>query len=75
MKGDFLVLWLAALSSPSTNKLIAHSPVPNSQKRNIFCLLIGVVLFTMPARKRTTVMRNILFWLLMLVVFLALAGC
>jgi peptidoglycan/LPS O-acetylase OafA/YrhL len=40
-----------------------------------FCLLIGVVLFTMPARKRTTVMRNILFWLLMLIVFLALAGC
>ncbi len=41
----------------------------------IFCLLIRVVLFTMPARRRTTVMRNILFWLLMLVVFLALAGC
>jgi hypothetical protein len=43
--------------------------------RNIFCLLIRLVLFTMPARRRTTVMRNILFWLLMLVVFLALAGC
>ena len=42
---------------------------------NIFCLLIRVVLFTMPARRRTMVMRNILFWLLMLVVFLALAGC
>jgi hypothetical protein len=29
----------------------------------------------MPERRQTTVMRDILFWLLLFAVFLALAGC
>jgi hypothetical protein len=40
-----------------------------------FLLAYHVYLFTMSARRQTMVMRNIMFWLLMLVLFLALAGC